>query len=222
MSDRLVTLADVALGYDGRRILEHVSFAVERGEFIALLGPNGGGKTTLLRGILRLVPVLAGDIAYGFDRRVHPPGYVPQKERLDPTFDCSTTHRLAGHLPCPDIDEATIHRYLQFGEEADRLNRMVGELLDFSRPNEPNLQPEPLREMVDEAIGAATASAASPGVEVRREIADGLPRAIVDARLVHRALVNLVYGGRKNLKTLSIGGRHIQSEAVASLTKAKA
>ena len=83
MSDRLVTLADVALGYDGRRILEHVSFAVERGEFIALLGPNGGGKTTLLRGILRLVPVLAGDIAYGFDRPLPQPQFMwpstPQK-----------------------------------------------------------------------------------------------------------------------------------------------
>src|SRR4029434_450804 len=76
----------VSLGYDGRAVLEHISFAIERGEFLALLGPNGAGKTTLLRGILGLIPVLAGRIEYGFDRLVNPPGYVPQRETLDPIF----------------------------------------------------------------------------------------------------------------------------------------
>src|SRR5262245_13661667 len=82
----LVALDDVALGYDGRPVLEHVSFGVEQGEFVALLGPNGAGKTTLFRGILGLIPVLSGRITYGFDRRRDPPGYVPQKETLDPIF----------------------------------------------------------------------------------------------------------------------------------------
>jgi ABC-type Mn2+/Zn2+ transport system ATPase subunit len=86
MSAALVTLDDVALGYDGRPVLEHVSFAVERGDFTALLGPNGGGKTTLLRGMLGLIPLLAGEIRYGFDRAATPPGYVPQKDSLDPIF----------------------------------------------------------------------------------------------------------------------------------------
>jgi ABC-type Mn2+/Zn2+ transport system ATPase subunit len=63
-----------------------VSFSLERGEFAALLGPNGAGKTTLFRGILGLIPVLGGRIAYGFDRRARPPGYVPQRESLDPIF----------------------------------------------------------------------------------------------------------------------------------------
>ena len=82
----LVALDDVTLGYDGRPVLEHVSLGVERGEFVALLGPNGAGKTTLFRGMLGLIPVLAGRITYDFDRRLQPPGYVPQKETLDPIF----------------------------------------------------------------------------------------------------------------------------------------
>jgi ABC-type Mn2+/Zn2+ transport system ATPase subunit len=82
----LVTLTDVSLGYGGRALLTHVSLAVERGEFAALLGRNGAGKTTLFRGMLGLIPVLAGRVEYGFDRRTAPPGYVPQKESLDPIF----------------------------------------------------------------------------------------------------------------------------------------
>ena len=86
MADPLLRVDDVSLGYDGRPVLEHVSFAVVRGEFAALLGPNGAGKTTLFRGILGLIPPLAGRIDYGFNRRETPPGYVPQKESLDPIF----------------------------------------------------------------------------------------------------------------------------------------
>jgi ABC-type Mn2+/Zn2+ transport system ATPase subunit len=86
MHEALIRLQDVSLGYDGRAVLERVSFAIERGEFLALLGPNGSGKTTLLRGMLGLIPVLAGRIEYGFDRMTSPPGYVPQGERLNPIF----------------------------------------------------------------------------------------------------------------------------------------
>src|SRR5207248_10488360 len=74
----------VRLGYDGGVVLQHVSVAVECGECLALVGPNGAGKTTLVRGILGLIPVVAGRIEYGFDRSTSPPGYVPQRETLDP------------------------------------------------------------------------------------------------------------------------------------------
>jgi ABC-type Mn2+/Zn2+ transport system ATPase subunit len=86
MPGTLLTLRDVSLGYDSRVVLAHLSFAVECGECLALVGPNGAGKTTLLRGILGLIPVLAGQIEYGFDRSTSPPGYVPQRETLDPIF----------------------------------------------------------------------------------------------------------------------------------------
>jgi ABC-type Mn2+/Zn2+ transport system ATPase subunit len=86
MTATLLGLHEVSLGYDGRVVLEHVSLAVEDGEFLALLGPNGAGKTTLLRGMLGLLPVLAGRIEYGFDRFARPPGYVPQRETLNSLF----------------------------------------------------------------------------------------------------------------------------------------
>jgi ABC-type Mn2+/Zn2+ transport system ATPase subunit len=85
----LVDLHDVSFGYDGSAVVEKVSLTIARGEFLALLGPNGAGKTTLLRGMLGLIPVLRGRIDYGFDRFARPPGYVPQRETLDPIFPLS-------------------------------------------------------------------------------------------------------------------------------------
>ena len=89
MTTALIDLVNVSLGYGGAAVLTAVSFAIRLGEFVALVGPNGAGKTTLLRGILGLVPVLAGHIDYGFDRAAHPPGYVPQRDTLDPIFPLS-------------------------------------------------------------------------------------------------------------------------------------
>jgi ABC-type Mn2+/Zn2+ transport system ATPase subunit len=86
MTGSLVELRDVSLGYGDAPVMTHVSFAIGRGEFAALVGPNGAGKTTLLRGMLRLMPLLAGRIDYGFDRSASPPGYVPQRDTLDPIF----------------------------------------------------------------------------------------------------------------------------------------
>jgi len=74
----------VSLGYGEAPVLTQVSFSIARGDFIALIGPNGAGKTTLFRGMLGLIPMLAGRVEYGFDRKARPPGYVPQRDNLDP------------------------------------------------------------------------------------------------------------------------------------------
>ena len=52
----------VTVELGGRRVLDDVSFDVERGEFACLCGPNGGGKTTILKAALGLVPLAAGEI----------------------------------------------------------------------------------------------------------------------------------------------------------------
>jgi ABC-type Mn2+/Zn2+ transport system ATPase subunit len=77
----LLRFAGVALGYGGVPVLRHLSFRVDRGEFLGLVGPNGSGKTTILRAILGLVRPLAGAV-----ERAGTPviGYVPQRESIDP------------------------------------------------------------------------------------------------------------------------------------------
>ena len=57
-----VELRDVSFAYDGGRpVLEHVNLAVEAGEFVAIAGPNGGGKTTMMRVALGLERPTSGE-----------------------------------------------------------------------------------------------------------------------------------------------------------------
>ncbi len=70
-------------------ILDDITFCIDQGVFLGIIGPNGGGKTTLLKLILGLLPVQEGRVeVFG-----HPPkearrviGYVPQKHEIDRNF----------------------------------------------------------------------------------------------------------------------------------------
>jgi ABC-type Mn2+/Zn2+ transport system ATPase subunit len=79
----LVALEGAAIGYGRRPLLSGIDLAIAPGEFLALVGPNGGGKTTLLRTLLGALPLVAG-------RRVRPGplrvGYVPQRDHVDPIW----------------------------------------------------------------------------------------------------------------------------------------
>jgi zinc transport system ATP-binding protein len=83
-----VELEGVSFGYDPRRlVLENVTFAVPEGQFVAIAGPNGGGKTTLLRLIVGLDRAQAGTIRV-FGRPVGAAArrgliaYLPQRAQL--------------------------------------------------------------------------------------------------------------------------------------------
>jgi signal transduction histidine kinase len=89
------------------------------------------------------------------------------------------------------------------GEEADRLNRIVGDLLDFARPAPPQLRAERLDRLVDEAV--ATALAQQPGsVKVVRQLDPALPPVLVDGRQVRQALLNVAANA---VQAMPRGGR---------------
>ena len=89
------------------------------------------------------------------------------------------------------------------GEEADRLNRMVGDLLDYSRPLRPTLQPVSLQMVLEEAIASTLRPGEENPVEVRLRIEPGLPPVRADARLLRQAVVNLV---TNSLQAMPHGG----------------
>lgn len=85
----MIHLENVSVCYKNTPAIEQVNLAVERGDFLGIMGPNGGGKTTLVRAVLGLVPLSGGSITIcGKDHlksreRV---GYVPQFSFVDRTF----------------------------------------------------------------------------------------------------------------------------------------
>lgn len=86
----IIELKDVDMVKDGREILRSVSFTVNDGDFIAITGPNGGGKTTLLRIILKLIRPTGGSVRYfdanGAETACLSIGYLPQKNMIDSKF----------------------------------------------------------------------------------------------------------------------------------------
>jgi PAS domain S-box-containing protein len=77
-------------------------------------------------------------------------------------------------------------------EESERLNRLVSDLLDFARPNEPRLAAESAELLVASAVDTARRGTGLQGVEVRVEVAPGLPAVLVDMQLCRQALLNLL------------------------------
>lgn len=88
-NDIIVGLDGVGMKWDNRVALENVSFSVDKGDFVAITGPNGGGKTTLLRIILKLLEPTSGRMSY-YDKGVETDklhiGYLPQKNMIDNRF----------------------------------------------------------------------------------------------------------------------------------------
>jgi zinc transport system ATP-binding protein len=87
MPKKYVELKDIYAGYDKKCVLKDVSLSIHKGDFIGIIGPNGGGKTTLLRLILGLIHPQKGTIHYGIDRKKI--GYLPQQQQIDYTFPIS-------------------------------------------------------------------------------------------------------------------------------------
>ena len=90
MSDSpVVTFKDVSFSYGVVPVLQEVSFTVEAGDLMYIVGPNGGGKTTLLKLLLGLIKPNSGEICvFGDSPELARPriGYTPQHIHYDPKF----------------------------------------------------------------------------------------------------------------------------------------
>lgn len=89
MSNDIIRLEGINVEFDGKRVLENVDLSIRKGDFVAVSGPNGGGKTTLLRVLLRLLKPTSGRVVYlrdGSPVQRLPIGYLPQKSMIDTKF----------------------------------------------------------------------------------------------------------------------------------------
>jgi len=87
--ETLLHLESVSLGYEGRAVIKDVNIQVHKGLCLGILGPNGTGKTTLIRAILGILKPMKGKILW--NSKQNPSSrvqiaYVPQKEKLDPAY----------------------------------------------------------------------------------------------------------------------------------------
>lgn len=85
----LLTCKDLALGYEGVEIIEHLSFSVNAGDYLCIVGENGSGKSTLMKTLLGLHGPMSGSVEYGDGLRRGELGYLPQQTVVQKDFPAS-------------------------------------------------------------------------------------------------------------------------------------
>ena len=133
---------ELALGYNGSRIIKHFNLEIPAGAVLGLIGPNGSGKTTLLRALAGLIKPFEGSVfleerdiwTIPSRERAQQIGWVPQRERLAWALTVEEVVALgrAPHrgwlLPLTLADRQVIDRVLRLTELAELKDRKVDKL----------------------------------------------------------------------------------------------
>lgn len=97
----IISLRNISKRWEGKTALTDINFDVRQGDFIAITGPNGGGKTTLLRILLKLLKPTEGNVTYYRDGKPADElsiGYLPQKNLIDSHFPIDVEEVIASGL----------------------------------------------------------------------------------------------------------------------------
>ena len=137
--EKLIDIDHVTAAYGNKTVLRDISLTIWKDDFLGIIGPNGGGKTTLLKVILGLLPPVSGVIRFYEDGRIVPSlriGYLPQLNNIDKKFPISVrevvTSGLASEKPLFRSYSASQKQRVEevlgkMGLE-DLANRAIGEL----------------------------------------------------------------------------------------------
>jgi zinc transport system ATP-binding protein len=101
----LIQVEDLSVRYGARTVLSGVSLRVEPGEIVTIVGPNGSGKTSLLRAIIGAVKPIKGRVVHGNGVKI---GYVPQRLQIDETLPITVSRflKLPGGVAAADINQS--------------------------------------------------------------------------------------------------------------------
>ena len=119
----LVSVENLSVRYGANTVLSHVDMAVEPGEIVTIVGPNGSGKTSLLRAIIGATKPCAGHVSLKPGLKI---GYVPQKLHVDPTLP-----NLGREIHAPDGSRFHVRQCVEALETAgvpDLLKRQMSQL----------------------------------------------------------------------------------------------
>lgn len=130
----IISCRNLSVGYGEEAVLSEVNLQIRPGAFLPFVGPNGVGKTTLLRTILGFLQPLAGELLHPFGRR--PPGYVPQVSTLDRLYPvtarevvCMGLYPRLGLWKKPDLTmNAEVDGYLERFNLSRHAHRPLEEL----------------------------------------------------------------------------------------------
>jgi zinc transport system ATP-binding protein len=120
----LIDICSLSAGYESNIVLTDVDFSVRENDFIGVIGPNGGGKTTLLKVILGLIKPLNGTIIYNEEllkrNRI---GYLPQMSAGDNSFPVTVMDVILSGLM---INKSVVARIT--GEDMKKAENVMVEL----------------------------------------------------------------------------------------------
>ena len=86
-----LTCQNLAVGYEGRAVLENLNFSVCPGDYLCIVGENGSGKSTLMKTILGLQPPVRGKVLTGDGLRKNEIGYLPQQTQAQRDFPATVS-----------------------------------------------------------------------------------------------------------------------------------
>lgn len=130
----IINVDNLSYYYDSFPSLDHISFSVEKGDFLGIIGPNGAGKTTLFQCILGIMNNFTGEISlFGSNVKQNKKilqriGYVPQKKSVEQTFPATVSEIVSLGVIGRDIKKESIESAIEFVELGAYRNKRIGEL----------------------------------------------------------------------------------------------
>ncbi|MBK0326603.1 metal ABC transporter ATP-binding protein [Rhodobacteraceae bacterium F11138] len=118
----LISIRNLGIAYGANTVLHSVDLTLERGEIVTIVGPNGSGKTSLLRAVIGAIKPISGTITLSQGLKI---GYVPQRLHIDPTLPITVERflRLTDRVP-----RAACQSVLESAGAPDLLRRQMSQL----------------------------------------------------------------------------------------------